>query len=107
MHESTSEADRTQRQDDKFFAIARFDTQTHTVTEADLGENRYASVTVYVQDAHNPEGSWVLTVVWDGNSDVSEVWVFDSDALDREPICRLGLPGIVPFGFHRTWNPDG
>lgn len=49
----------------------------------------------------------MLTVVWDGNSEVSEVWVFDSDALDREPICRLGLPGIVPFGFHRTWNPDG
>jgi carotenoid cleavage dioxygenase-like enzyme len=89
-----------------FGAIACFDTQTHTVTEADLGENRYGSEPLCVQDAHNPEGSWVLTVVWDGNSETSEVWVFDSDALDREPICRLGLPGIVPFGFHGTWNPD-
>ncbi|HEY9708675.1 MAG TPA: carotenoid oxygenase family protein [Oculatellaceae cyanobacterium] len=89
-----------------FGAIARFDTHTHTVTEADLGENRYPSEPLCVQDAHNPQQSWVLTLVWDGNSDTSEVWVFDSDGLDREPVCRLKLPSVVPLGFHGTWKPN-
>jgi carotenoid cleavage dioxygenase-like enzyme len=86
-------------------AIARFDHQTDTLTEADLGENRYPSEPIYAKDALNPEQGWVLTVVYDGNSDTSEVWVFDSDALDEEPVCRLGLPSVIPFGFHGQWKP--
>jgi carotenoid cleavage dioxygenase-like enzyme len=86
-------------------AIARFDHQTDTLTEADLGENRYPSEPIYAKDALNPEQGWVLTVVYDGNSDTSEVWVFDSDALDEEPVCRLGLPSVIPLGFHGQWNP--
>ncbi|MHC5832417.1 MAG: carotenoid oxygenase family protein, partial [Nostoc sp.] len=67
-------------------AIARFDYKTETLTEADLGENRYPCEPIPAQDAQNPEQSWVLTVVYDGNSHSSEIWIFDSDRLDAEPI---------------------
>ncbi|WP_118171674.1 carotenoid oxygenase family protein [Nostoc sphaeroides] len=86
-------------------AIARFDNKTETLTEADLGENRYPSEPIPAQDSQNPAQSWLLTVVYDGNSHTSEVWIFDSDRLDAEPLCKLGLPSVIPHGFHGTWNP--
>lgn len=86
-------------------AIARFDSKTDTLTEADLGENRYPSEPIHATDALNPDQGWVLTVVYDGNSHQSEVWVFNSDALNEEPVCRLKLPTVIPFSFHGRWNP--
>jgi carotenoid cleavage dioxygenase-like enzyme len=90
---------------DLFGAIARFDYKTETLTEADLGENRYPSEPIHAQDKENPEQGWLITVVYDGNSDSSEVWVFDSDRLDDEPVCKLGLPSVIPHSFHGTWKP--
>ncbi len=85
--------------------IARFDHQSETFTETDLGENRYCSEPIHIQDAQNQEQSWVVTVVYDGNSHSSEVWVFDSSRLEETPVCKLGLPSVIPPGFHGTWKP--
>jgi len=87
-----------------FGAIARFDHQTNTLTTANLGENRYPTEPIYAPDAQNPDRAWVVTIVYDGNTDTSEVWVFDCDRLDEAPVCRLGLPSIIPHGFHGTWT---
>ena len=87
-----------------FGAIARFDHQTDTLTTADLGENRYPMEPIYAPDPQNPDQGWIVTVVYDGNTDTSEVWVFDSDRLDEAPVCTLGLPSVVPMGFHGTWK---
>ncbi len=86
-------------------AIARFNPKTDTLAIADMGENRYPSEPLYAADALNPQQGWVLTVVYDGNSDTSEVVVFDSNALDDEPVCRVGLPNIIPHSFHGQWKP--
>ncbi|MBD1893949.1 carotenoid oxygenase family protein [Coleofasciculus sp. FACHB-129] len=90
---------------EQFGAIARFDAKTGTLEEADLGENRYPSEPIYAPDALNPEQGWVLTVVYDGNTDTSEVWVMNSDRLSEQPACRLGLPSVIPHSFHGTWKP--
>ncbi|UBF24085.1 carotenoid oxygenase family protein [Kovacikia minuta CCNUW1] len=90
---------------DHFGAIARFDHQTETLTEADLGENRYPMEPIYAPDAHNPDQGWILTVVYDGNTDSSEAWIYNAAYLDNEPVCRLALPVVVPLGFHGTWKP--
>ncbi len=90
---------------ERFGAIARFDHQTDTLTIADLGENRYPAEPIYASDTHNHDQAWIVTVVYDGNTDSSEVVVFDSDRLDEEPVCRLGLPGVIPHSFHGTWKP--
>lgn len=87
-----------------FRAIARFDYTTGELTEANLGENRYVMEPLYARDRLNPDQGWVLTVVYDGDTDTSEVWVFDSDRLDQEPVCRLSLPQVIPIGFHGTWR---
>lgn len=85
-------------------AIGRFDTQTDQFAIADLGENRYPTEPIFVASPQDSEQGWVLTVVYDGNTHTSEVWIYDSEGLDREPICRLGLPSVVPMGFHGTWK---
>ncbi|MBD2342815.1 carotenoid oxygenase family protein [Anabaena subtropica] len=88
-----------------FGAIAKFDPQTDTLTTANLGENRYPIEPIYAPNALNSHQGWVVTIVYDGNSHTSEVWIFDSDRLDEQPVCRLGLPSVVPLGFHGTWKP--
>lgn len=88
-----------------FGAIARFDHKTETLTIADCGENRYPSEPIYASDSQNPQQRWIITVVYDGNSDSSEVWVYDADRLDEEPVCKLGLPSVIPHSFHGTWKP--
>lgn len=85
-------------------AIAKLDSTTNTVTIADLGENRYPSEALYIPDALNPNQGWVLTVVYDGNSNTSEVVIFDSKHLNEESVCRLGLPTVIPHSFHGTWK---
>ncbi len=78
-------------------SMARFDHQTNSFIEAEFGENRYPSEPIYAQ-------GWILTVVYDGNSDCSEVWIFDADRLNQEPVCKLSLPSVIPPSFHGTWK---
>ena len=87
-----------------FGAIARFDSHTGSLTCADFGENRYPSEPIYAPDILNPDRGWILTLVYDGNSDSSEVWIFDSEGIAGEPVCTLALPSVVPMGFHGTWK---
>lgn len=88
-----------------FGAIARFDSQTGNLNFTDFGENRYPTEPIYAPDALNRDRGWILTTVYDGNSHTSEVWIFDSADLAGAPVCRLGLPSVVPMGFHGTWKP--
>jgi hypothetical protein len=43
-------------------------------------------------------------VVYDCDRNCSEVWIFNSEHLDQEPIARLELPDVIPMGFHGTWQ---
>ncbi|MBW4664038.1 MAG: carotenoid oxygenase family protein [Chroococcus sp. CMT-3BRIN-NPC107] len=88
-----------------FGAIARFDHKTNTLTVADMGENRYPSEPIFAPNPEKPDTGWIITVVYDGNTDKSEVLVLDSEGLDREPICKLSLLSVIPPGFHGTWQP--
>ena len=78
-------------------SIARFDHQTDTIIEANFGENLYPSEPIYAN-------GFILTVVYDGNSDRSELWIFDADRLNEKPVCKLSLPSVIPPGFHGTWK---
>jgi carotenoid cleavage dioxygenase-like enzyme len=88
-------------------AIARYDHKTESLTEAFFGQHRYPSEPIYAPDPNNPERGWVLTVVYDGKADSSEVWIFDSEQLDSEPLCKLELPSVIPHSFHGTWKGVG
>ncbi len=89
---------------DLFGAIVRYDHQTQTATIADLGPSCYGSEPIFVSDLDNAYLGWVLTVVYDCDRNCSEVWIFNSEHLDQEPIARLELPAVIPMGFHGTWQ---
>lgn len=89
-----------------FGAIARYDHPTQSVTIADCGANRYPAEPIFAPHPENPNQGWIVTVVYDGNTDTSEVWIFECDRLQEPPVCRLGLPKVIPMGFHGTWKPS-
>lgn len=93
-------------QRDQYGRIARLNLNSGELVEADCGENRYPSEAIAAADAIDPTQTWVLSLVYDGNTDQSEVWIFDADRLEAEPVCRLGLPQKIPLGFHGTWRAD-
>ncbi|MEO0844087.1 MAG: carotenoid oxygenase family protein, partial [Cyanobacteria bacterium J06643_5] len=80
-------------------SIACFDHKTDSILEAYFGENLYPSEPIYAN-------GFILTVVYDGNSDSSELWIFDADKLNEKPICKLSLPSVIPPGFHGTWKDE-
>jgi carotenoid cleavage dioxygenase-like enzyme len=84
--------------------IARFDRQSLQLEIANIGQNRYASEPIYVPKPEEIDRGWLLTVVYDGNIDRSEVWILESARLSEEPVCRLELPSVIPPGFHGTWS---
>ncbi|MEO1184880.1 MAG: carotenoid oxygenase family protein [Cyanobacteria bacterium J06636_27] len=80
-------------------SIACFDHKTDTILEAEFGENRYPSEPIYAN-------GFILTVVYDGNSDSSELWIFNANKLNEKPICKLNLPNVIPPGFHGNWKDE-
>jgi all-trans-8'-apo-beta-carotenal 15,15'-oxygenase len=84
--------------------IGRFDRHTQTLTTATLDQHLYPTEPIHVVDQLDPNQSWVLTVIYDGEYHQSEVWIYDGDRLDDEPVCRLSLPSVIPMGFHGTWK---
>lgn len=100
MHRKNSNLEK-----DFFGAIGKFDQKTGTLIEADCGENRYPMEPIYAPDAIDPNQGWILTIVYDANTDTSEVWILNCDRLEDQPVCRLALPEVIPPGFHGTWKP--
>ena len=84
--------------------IGRFDRSTHTLTTAEIDKHFYTNEPIYAIDKFDASRGWILTVVYDGNNHQSEVWIYDCDRLNEDPVCRLGLPSVVPMGFHGTWK---
>jgi all-trans-8'-apo-beta-carotenal 15,15'-oxygenase len=89
---------------DLFDAIACFDHRQETLALANLGPGRYPSEPLFAPDPHQTDQGWVLSVVYDAQQHTSEVWIFEGNALEREPICRIALPEAIAFSFHGTWN---
>lgn len=89
---------------DLFDAIAFFDHERGEMTVADMGADSYPSEPIFAPSPDNPEQGWILTVVYRGDHHASEVWIFESHALENGPICRLALPQFVAFSFHGTWK---
>ena len=89
-----------------FRATACYEPDIDRLTIAKAGTDCYPSEPIYIPKGHSdaPSG-WVLTVVYDGAHHQSELWIYDSAHLTEAPICRLGLPSVVPHSFHGTWQP--
>lgn len=77
--------------------IGRLDHHTGTLTEIPWRVGCYPTEPLVV-------GPWLLTVVYDRGLDQSQVEVYRAEDLAAGLVCQLGLPSVVPPGFHGTWS---
>jgi carotenoid cleavage dioxygenase len=55
----------------------------------------------------SPEGEgWVMTLVHQGETDSSSLFILNAEDLCGEPQAVVHLPQRVPAGFHGNWVPD-
>ncbi|HTY18961.1 MAG TPA: carotenoid oxygenase family protein [Myxococcota bacterium] len=87
--------------------IVRYDLDTGAAQVHGLGERDAANEPVFVpRRADAPEGQgYLLSVVWRGDEDRSDLLVLDAENVDREPLATVRLPHRVPNGFHGNWRP--
>lgn len=90
--------------EEMFDSIARIDGKNAAVRSMAFPSGCYPMEAIYAPDPSSSHEGWLLTVVFDGNQDQSTVQIFTANQLDLGPIAVLGLPEIIPFGFHGTWQ---
>ncbi|MAE94252.1 MAG: dioxygenase [Deltaproteobacteria bacterium] len=87
----------------------KFDLEKGTSERHISGKGRNPGEPVFVPAAgSDPDGDegYVMTFVYDGGSNKSELVITDASNLAASPIARVKLPQRVPFGFHGSWLPD-
>jgi len=102
----------------EFTEIVKHDFDTGTNVVRQYGPNRFAGEALFVPRPGSPvsrhseqfadefeDDGWLLSHVFDAQSQSSELLVIDAKTLDAEPVARILLPRRVPYGFHGTWVP--
>ena len=57
-------------------------------------------------NASQEDDGWVLTIVYDAESDRSDVVILDAKNLDSGPLARLHLKHHLPYGLHGSFTNE-
>jgi carotenoid cleavage dioxygenase len=89
----------------RFDALIKYDFETGNSQTHEFGSNRYGGEGVFVPrpGATAEDDGWLLTFVYDGAKDTSELVVVNAQDMTADPIARIVIPQRVPYGFHGTW----
>ncbi len=87
-------------------AILKYDRDTGTRSDLELGRGRTSGEPVFVAaaNARAEDDGYLMTYVYDGATDSSEFVIMDAASMDATPIATISLPRI-PNGFHGSWIP--
>lgn len=88
--------------------LVRIDGKSGDAQVIELGAGRSCGEWVMVPrhaDAGEDDG-WLMSLVYDRDTDRSELLVLDAADPAEDPVARVLLPARVPFGFHGNWVPD-
>jgi carotenoid cleavage dioxygenase len=85
-----------------FGPAMKHDMQRQTTEVHDYGPGRMTAEPVFVRKsgATAEDQGWILSYVYDPQSDLSEVVILDAQDFAGEPVATIRLPVRVPFGFH-------
>jgi carotenoid cleavage dioxygenase len=90
-----------------FDAIAHIDLTTGKRATYELPSGDATSEPVFTPrspDAAEGDG-YLLSVVYRGQTDRSDLLVFDTSDITAGPLASAHVPRRVPFGFHGNWRP--
>jgi carotenoid cleavage dioxygenase len=88
-----------------FDSVAHIDLQTGAKSVLTFDEGDVAGEPVFVpRSADAAEGDgWLLSVVYRGQSDTSDMVILDAGDVAAGPVATAHVPRRVPFGFHGNW----
>ncbi|CAB3782371.1 8'-apo-carotenoid 13,14-cleaving dioxygenase [Paraburkholderia ultramafica] len=74
----------------------------------DYGAGRMTLEPVFVRrpDAAQEDDGWIMSYVYDGNRNLSDVVILHAQDFAGDPVATIELPVRVPFGFHGGWSAD-
>jgi carotenoid cleavage dioxygenase-like enzyme len=86
-------------------ALIKYDLSTGSSSVHDFGPNRIPGEAVFVPATANAgeDEGWLLTYVYDGARDGSDLMILDAADFRARPAATIPLPQRVPFGFHGSW----
>jgi carotenoid cleavage dioxygenase-like enzyme len=89
-------------------ALLRHDLVRGTVDVHDFGPLSETGEPAFIpRHAMSAEDDgWLLTYVYDGQTDRSRLVVLDASDVAGRPVAEVHLPVRIPSGFHTTWLPD-
>ncbi|MFF0144784.1 carotenoid cleavage dioxygenase [Amycolatopsis sulphurea] len=87
--------------------LRRYDLHTGTSREHVFAPGQTIGEAVFVPAEDKPGGAgWLLTYVYDGATDRSDLVVLDAQDIAAAPVATVHLPARVPTGFHGNWLPE-
>ena len=87
-------------------ALLKHDLENRTVETHGVGPAGAASEGVFVPMGGGEDEGYILSVVYDGNTDASHLRIIDAQDFSAAPVAKIQLPQRVPFGFHGNWVPS-
>ena len=89
-------------------AILNHDLVKSTTEVAPIGPTRATAEAVFVADperTRQEDGGWLLSYVYDAQTDLSDLVVVDAQDISAGPVATVSLAARVPWGFHGNWMP--
>jgi carotenoid cleavage dioxygenase len=92
---------------DTFANLVRYDLSRDEATVHEFGEHVSVGEPVFVRapDGRSDDEGWVLSVVYDASTELSDLVILDASSFTKEPEAVVHLPARVPYGFHGSWLP--
>jgi carotenoid cleavage dioxygenase-like enzyme len=88
-----------------FGGLLKYDFSDGSSTRYDVGDNKAAGEPVFVPTGPAEDDGYILSVVYCGESELSEVHVLDASKFGSGPLAVVKLGARVPFGFHGNFVP--
>jgi len=88
-----------------FDGLIKYDFENGKSQTHEFGKNRYGGEAVFAPHPHGTaeDAGWLVTFVYDENSQTSELVIINAQDITNEPIARVIIPQRVPYGFHGIW----
>lgn len=91
-----------------FGSAYKHDLLSGETVEHNFGAGRATMEPVFVAKANGKaeDDGWLLSYVYDQNTNRSDVVILDAQDFEGAPVATIHLPVRVPFGFHGNWVAD-
>ena len=88
-----------------FDGLIKYDLNHSKSQTHEFGKGRYGGEAVFAPSigGTTEDDGWLVTFVYDENTETSELVVVNAQDITAEPVARVLIPQRVPYGFHGTW----